>query len=81
MPVGDYTYTLKLQLIEDDNMIGGFEANWTIDLNDVLVNDEVTFYTLKKDILYQTITPTQDDYTTIYDYIKDNSGKYMPVMS
>ena len=81
LPVGDYTYTLKLQLIEDDNMIGGFEANWTIDLNDVLVNDKVTFYTLKKDLLYATTIPTQDDYTTIYDYVKENSEKYMPVVS
>lgn len=79
LPVGDYTYELKIQLIEEENMFGGFEANWTVDLNDALVNDNVVFYALKKDPDFPTVT--QEDYVELYDYAKNNSYKYPPVLS
>jgi len=74
--VGDLTYDLDIMLVNDDRYLGGLALNWTVNQDELLRNNYILFYALKKDPLYAP--STAKEWQEIYDFPINNSDKYPP---
>lgn len=40
----DFTYELDIQVLDDDNFIGGYQGNWTVPWDELPAAEEITFH-------------------------------------
>lgn len=74
--VGDYTYTLDIKLMRNENIYGGLVLNWTPLVSDVANKQYLEFLVFVKDPLMPPTTP--QEFNRLWQYAIDVSSNYPP---
>ena len=65
----DYQYEVEINVFDEENLIGGYKANWTIPWDTLQEAEEITFHTLTLK------NPPQEDLFQLLLNLGPESGK------
>lgn len=74
--IGDIEYELEIILTKGNYLVGGANLNWTPDVNDLLLYDNVMFNVYRK--LPDTVTYSPEDLFKLYESSIESSINYPP---